>query len=59
MNHLHSLYDLHATNQKNREGMQPIIKMQGMSKNLRFNMDRRFIPNPKSSQSLKGGQKPH
>ena len=55
MNHLHSLCDLHATNEKNGEGMQPIRKMQGMSRNLRFNMDHRFIPNPKSSQSLKGG----
>ncbi len=56
MNLLHSLYDMHAANQKNGESMHLMRKMQGMSGNLRLNMDRGSITNPKSSQYLKGGR---
>ena len=58
MNLLHSLYDEDAADYKNGEGMQPMRKMQGMNGNLIFNIYHRSIPNLKSSQSLKGDQKP-
>jgi hypothetical protein len=47
-NILHFLCNLHAANRKNGEGMQPIRKVQVLSRKFRFNMDHRSIPNPKS-----------
>ena len=45
----HSPCTLHIANEKNGEDMQPIRKVKVLSGKERFNMDRRSIPNPKSS----------
>ena len=51
-NILHFLCNLHATNKKNGEGMQPIRKVQVSSRKDEMNMDHRFIPNPKPTKSF-------
>ena len=55
---MHSLCNQHATNQKNGESMQPIRKLKDLSGKRWMNVDHGFIPNPKSSKPLKGGQYP-
>ena len=53
LNLLHYLCNQHATNKKNGEGMQPIGKVQELSRKLRMNNDHIFIPTPKSLKPLK------